>query len=166
MKPDAFDRLALGVRRFEIGLLSLVFLAVLGIGLAQIVLRNFGGGSLPWADPAMRAGVLWIAMLAGVLAADTGKHIRIDVLRLWLPDGLRPWVIRIMRLSAALVCITLTAASASLIQLEYSLNDLAFLGVPRWAVLMIIPLGFGLMSWRFLRRALLPGSSLDEERDR
>lgn len=156
MKSDPLRLMMKGVRRFEIGLLCLIFLAIVGVGLTQIVLRNVGSSTLAWADPAMRAGVLWIAMLAGVLAADTGQHIRIDVLRPWLPDSVRPWVVRLMRLLTSLICATLAAASASLVQLEYSLNDIAFLGIPRWVVLIIIPLGFGLMSWRFLRRAVMP----------
>src|SRR6056297_2364783 len=60
---------------------------------------------------------------------------------------------RAMDLLTALICLTLAAASVSLIQLEMSMNDLAFLNVPRWAVLMIIPVGFALMGSRFMRHA-------------
>ncbi|MGB0515180.1 MAG: hypothetical protein ACPGJE_10115, partial [Wenzhouxiangellaceae bacterium] len=63
---------------------------------------------------------------------------------------------RIVHLATALVCIALAAASVQLIQLEFSLGDVAFLGIPRWVVLAIIPAGFALMGWRFIRHALLP----------
>lgn len=141
------------IRNLEVGLLSAIFLAIVGIGLAQIGLRNFADSSLVWADDAMRAGVLWITMLAGVLAAGQARHIRIDVLLHRLPDKVQPWVQRAMYLLTALICVTLAAASVSLIQLEMQMNDIAFLGVPRWGVLMIIPVGFALMGWRFMRHA-------------
>lgn len=142
------------VRNLEIGLLSVIFLAIVVIGLTQIGLRNFADSSLVWADDAMRAGVLWITMLAGVLAAGQARHIKIDALLHRLPEKVQPWVQRAMYLLTALICVTLAAASVSLIQLEMQMNDLAFLNIPRWAVLMIIPVGFGLMGWRFMRHAL------------
>lgn len=141
------------VRNLEVGLLSAIFVAIVVIGLAQIGLRNFADSSLVWADDAMRAGVLWITMLAGVLAAGQARHIKIDVLLHRLPEKFQPWVQRAMYLLTALICVTLAAASVSLIQLEMQMNDIAFLSVPRWGVLMIIPVGFALMGWRFMRHA-------------
>ena len=141
------------IRNLEVGLLSAIFIAIVIIGLTQIGLRNFADSSLVWADDAMRAGVLWITMLAGVLAAGQARHIKIDVLLHRLPEKVQPWVQRAMYLLTALICVMLAAASVSLIQLEMSMNDLAFLNVPRWAVLMIIPVGFALMGWRFMRHA-------------
>jgi len=141
------------IRNLEVGLLSAIFLGIVIIGLTQIGLRNFADSSLVWADDAMRAGVLWITMLAGVLAANQARHIKIDVLLHRLPEKVQPWVQRVMYLLTALICVTLAAASVNLIQLEIQMNDLAFLNVPRWAVLIIIPVGFALMGWRFMRHA-------------
>lgn len=147
------------IEKLEIGLLSAIFIAIVVIGLTQIGLRNLADSSLAWADDAMRAGVLWITMLAGVLAAGRARHIRIDVLLHRLPEKIQPWVQRAMYLLTALICVTLAAASVGLIQLEMSMNDLTFLNVPRWAVLIIIPIGFALMGWRFMRHAFLPHQS-------
>lgn len=147
---------ARAVRNVEVVLLSIIFLGIVGVGLTQIGLRNLADTTLPWADQAMRAGVLWLTMLGGVLAAGTLQHIRIDVLSRKLPERLRPWVQRVVHLVTALVCIALAVASVQLIQLEYSLGDIAFLGIPRWLILSIIPVGFTLMGWRFVRHALLP----------
>jgi len=142
------------VQHLEVGLLSTIFIGIVVIGLTQIGLRNFADSSLVWADDAMRAGVLWITMLAGVLAAGQARHIKIDVLLHRLPEKIQPWVQRAMYLATALICVTLAAASVDLIQLEITFGDIAFLNVPRWAVLMIIPIGFALMGWRFMRHAL------------
>lgn len=156
--PEPRGALARTVRTVEYTLLALLFLAVVVIGLAQIALRNLAGTGLPWADPAMRAGVLWIAMLAGVLASGTAQHIRIDALLPKIPVAMRPWIDRGVLIATALICITLAAASIEIVRLEYQFSDLAFGPVPRWLVLAIIPTGFGLMSLRFLYRALLPGA--------
>ncbi|MBS3742903.1 MAG: TRAP transporter small permease [Wenzhouxiangellaceae bacterium] len=155
IEPPPEGRLARLAHNLEIGLLTLIFGAIVVIGLSQIGLRNLADSSLVWADAAMRAGVLWITMLAGVLAAGQARHIKIDALLHRLPEKVRPWIQRAMYLLTALVCVTLAAASVNLIQLEMSMNDLAFLNVPRWAVLIIIPIGFALMGWRFMRHALV-----------
>jgi TRAP-type C4-dicarboxylate transport system permease small subunit len=149
------------VRKFEFLLLSALFLAVVCIGLVQIGMRNLADTSLPWADPAMRAAVLWITMLAGVLASGSAQHIRIDALLGRIPAGIRPWVDRLVLLATALICVTLAAASADIIRLEFELGDLAFAAVTRWVVLAIIPVGFGLMALRFMFRAMLPRAADD-----
>lgn len=143
------------LRRAEIGLLAMLFLALVVLGLTQIGLRNLADSAMPWADPAMRAGVLWLAMLSAALAADEARHIRIDILGRYLPPGVRDWVDRGVFALTSLVCIAMTAASMRIIALEYEFADLAFPGVPRWVVLAIIPFGFALMGWRFMRRAVL-----------
>jgi len=161
-QPFAATRVSGWSRRIEVGLLSTIFAGVVGVGLAQIVLRNFADASLVWADAAMRAGVLWITMLAAVLAAGQMRHIRIDVLLHRLPDAVQPWVRRLLFLLTAMVCVTLAVAGVGLIRLERSMGDVAFLGVPRWMVLVIIPVGFALMGWRFARHALGPATPDDE----
>jgi len=44
------------------------------------------------------------------------------------------------------------------------MNDIAFLNVPRWGVLIIIPIGFALMGWRFMRHAFALYSTRRPER--
>ena len=143
------------VRHLEIGLLGVLFLALVLLGLTQIGLRNLADSALPWADPAMRAGVLWLAMLSAALAADEARHIRIDLLGRLLPDGIRAVVDRVLFAVTSLFCIGMVYLSLQTVRLEREFGDLAFLTVPRWVVLAIIPIGFALMGWRFMRRAVL-----------
>lgn len=148
----AFGR---GLRSFEIGLLAALFLALVLLGLTQIGLRNLADSSLPWADAAMRAGVLWLAMLSASLAAGEARHIRIDLLSRTLKPAVRNGLERVLFALTGLVCIAMTVASVRIVALEYEFADLAFLGVPRWFVLAIIPFGFALMGWRFIRHSIL-----------
>lgn len=143
------------LRHLEIGILGLLFLALVLLGLIQIGLRNFADSALPWADPAMRAGVLWLAMLSAALAAGESRHIRIDLLGRFLPESIRAVVDRLMFALTSLFCIGMVHLSMQTVRLEREFADLAFLDVPRWVVLAIIPVGFALMGWRFMRRALL-----------
>lgn len=147
------------VRNLELGLISLLFLALVVLGLAQIGLRNLADSALPWADPAMRAAVLWLAMLSAVLAAGEARHIRIDVLGRLLPAAVRGWVDRLLFLMTAGVCLVMAWASLKIVRIELEFADLAFLGVPRWVVLVIVPICFALMALRFLRRAVFVAGS-------
>lgn len=152
-------RLPRWVGRIEDALLVGLLLALVVLGLVQIGLRNFGGIPVPWADGAMRAGVLWITMLASAVAARELRHIRIDVLERFLAARAVGLVQGLMLLGTSAVCAAMVWYSGRMIQLERAFESNAFLNVPSWMVMMIIPVGFTLMGWRFLRHALGVGSS-------
>ncbi|MEM7053489.1 MAG: TRAP transporter small permease [Pseudomonadota bacterium] len=141
-------------RKFEVALLSVIFIAIVVLGLTQIGLRNLADSSLVWSDAAMRAGVLWIAMIASCIAAAESKHIRIDVLGKLLPSFWTRWIGRFLLFATGLICIAMVYASLPVVQLELEFQELSFLNVPRWLVLAIIPAGFTLMALRFMGAAV------------
>ena len=141
-------------RKLEVALLSLIFIAIVVLGLTQIGLRNLADSSLPWSDAAMRAGVLWIAMIASCIAAAESKHIRIDVLSKLLPPVWARWIGRLLLFATGVICIAMVYASLPVVRLELEFQELAFLNVPRWLVLAIIPTGFILMALRFMGAAI------------
>lgn len=157
-RTDPVAALGRWLRALELGVLSTLFLALILLGLTQIALRNLADSALPWADPAMRAGVLWLAMLSAALAAGESRHIRIDVFSRFLPEGLRDGVQRVLFLATGLLCAGMTYLSLETVALERDFGDMAFLAVPRWWVLAIIPIGFALMTWRFIRVAVVGGT--------
>ncbi len=146
------------IRILETGTLSVLFLALVAIGLAQIGFRNFAGMALPWADGAMRAIVLWLAMLGGVVATGRLRHIRIDLVERWLPPGGVVWLRRAVFGATSLVCLALTWTSLDIVALEYEFQAIAFLNVPNWVVQVIVPIGFGMMAARFMAWAFAPPS--------
>ncbi len=151
---DPVDRINAFLTGLEHGLLVVLLVGLIGLGLSQILLRNFAGISLVWADAMMRAMVLWLAMLAGAIAAGRLKHIRIDLIDQWLGE---PWARRINRITlllTSLVCVLVGSQCFRLVLLEREFPGEAFLGIPVWAVLLILPIGFGLMAARFFARAL------------
>jgi TRAP-type C4-dicarboxylate transport system permease small subunit len=151
-----FERIHRRIEQCEEAILGLLLMALIGIGLAQIVARNGFGVALPWADGAMRSIVLWLAMLAGALAASRLKHIRIDIGRQWFSAGVRQWLHSLTLLATAGVCLAMSWFSLRMVALEYEFETMAFAGVPTWVVQFIVPVGFALMAARFAAHALSP----------
>lgn len=152
------DRASRIIRGLEAGILTTLFLGLVVLGLAQIGFRNLAGMALPWADGAMRAIVLWLAMVGGVVATGRLRHIRIDLIERWLPPRGVVWLRRGVFGATALICLALTWTSLDVVALEYEFQAVAFLDVPNWVVQLIVPVGFGLMAARFLAWAVAPPS--------
>lgn len=153
------DAASRGLYWLEVAVLGGMFAALVVLGLTQIGLRNLADTSIAWADPAMRAMVLWIAMLAASLAARDLKHIRIDLLDKLVPAAAAAVIRRIVLFATAVVCLAMVAASVQMLAYEYQFQTNAFADVPTWVVQIIIPIGFGLMGWRFMRHAFMPGDA-------
>lgn len=152
------DSAARAIRYVEGGVLTVLFLTLVVLGLAQIGFRNLAGMALPWADGAMRAIVLWLAMVGGVVATGRLRHIRIDLVERWLRPAAVIWLRRLVFFATALVCLALTWTSLDIVALEYEFQAVAFLDVPNWMVQAIVPIGFGMMAARFLAWAVFPPS--------
>lgn len=146
--------------RIETGLIAVLVLAMVVLAGAQIVLRNFFETGLEWADPLLRAMVLWAAMLGALAAARDDKHIGLDVLAHFVHGKARRAMRVITLLFAAAISATMAWYGYGLVQLDFGgTNTIA--GVPTWLVEAIIPLGFGLLALRFAFRAFLPPRSED-----
>lgn len=144
------------VRRIEAGVLTSLFMALVSLGLIQIVGRNLAGESWTWVDGAMRAGLLWLVMAGGVVAAGRLSHIRIRLLEHYLPDAVVNWLRRVVFAATAMVCLALTWAGLDIVALEYEFRTVAFLSVPNWMVQLAVPVGFGMMAARFLAWSVSP----------
>lgn len=140
----------------EAGILTVLFLALVVLGMTQIGMRNFAGTSLPWADGAMRALVIWLTMVGAIVGAGKLRHIRIDLVENWAAPTARVLLRRFAFLATALVCLVLTWNSLMIVALEYEFSQTAFLDVPVWVVQLIIPIGFGIMAARFAAWGLFP----------
>jgi TRAP-type C4-dicarboxylate transport system permease small subunit len=117
---------------------------------SQIVLRNFFGFGFIWADELLRMLVLWIAVAGAVAASRTDKHINIAVLDRFLSQKLRAGVKVIVDLFTACVCIVITWHSVNFVQTSFEYGDRLLGDVPAWMLQLVLPIGFGLISWRYL----------------
>lgn len=148
------------IRNLEAGVLTVLFLALLLLGLTQTGLRNLAGTSLPWADAAMHALVLWLAMAGGVVATGRLRHVRVDLVERWLPETGLYWLRRLVFLATGGICLALTWTSLGIVAMEYEFRAVAFLSVPTWVVQLAVPAGFGTMAARFLAWAVRPATTI------
>jgi len=144
--------------RFENGLIAVLVLAMVLLAGAQIVLRNVFETGLSWADPLLRAMVLWTAMLGALAAARDDKHIGLDVLAHFVHGNARRALRIVTLLFAAAISATMAWYGYGLIQLDFGGGN-TIAGIPSWLIEAIIPVGFGLLALRFTLRAFLPPRS-------
>jgi TRAP-type C4-dicarboxylate transport system permease small subunit len=123
------------------------------IAFLQIILRNFFSTGLDWGDQLLRNLVLWIGFIGATLATREGKHINIDVVSRWLPSLGKNIVILITHLFSFFICCLLTYAALKFIKNEVQMENRTFLNIPAWIPEMILPMTFGLMTFRFGLRA-------------
>jgi TRAP-type C4-dicarboxylate transport system permease small subunit len=119
------------------------------IAFLQIVLRNVFSTGLDLGDSLLRNLVLWIGFIGATLATKEGKHINIDVVSRWLPPMGKNVVTLITHLFSFLVCCSLTYATLKFVRNEAQMGQKTFLDIPAWIPEMILPITFGLMTFRF-----------------
>ncbi|HEY0180244.1 MAG TPA: TRAP transporter small permease [Dokdonella sp.] len=144
--------------RVENALIALLVLAMVLLAGAQIVLRNVFETGLSWADPLLRAMVLWAALLGALAAARDDKHIGLDVIAHFVHGRARRVLRAVTLLFAALVSATMAWYGVGLVELDYGgANSIA--GIPNWLVEAIVPVAFGLLALRFALHAFQPPRS-------
>jgi TRAP-type C4-dicarboxylate transport system permease small subunit len=145
--------------RIENGLIALLVLAMVLLAGAQILLRNLFGSGIEWADPLLRALVLWTAMLGALAAARDDKHVGLDLVTHFVHGRAK----RVLRAIALTFAAAISAAMAwyglNLVMLDHASGSVAFARVPSWCVESILPAGFALLAVRLLIHAFLPPKS-------
>lgn len=143
-------------------LLAALLAALLLLSLAQIGLRLFLDTGLAWAEPAGRAGVLWLALLGALGATRGHRHIAIDALPRVLAPAARRVAWAVAQAATAVLCAGLAWLGWGLVQLEREAPMPFIAGVPSWIPMLALPAGFGLMALRF---ALAAGATPPEPKD-
>lgn len=146
--------------RIENGLIAVLVLAMVVLAGAQIVLRNFFDTGLAWADPLLRAMVLWAAMLGALAAARDDKHIGLDVLAHFVHGKVRRAIQALTLLFAAAIAGSMAWYGWGLVLLDFGGSG-TIAGIPNWMIEAIIPVGFGLLALRFVVHAFLPPRNED-----
>lgn len=121
---------------------------------SQIFLRNILSMGFPWADGVIRLMVLWLGLAGGIAASRDRKQIAIDILARALP----PRVKRITDVMAHVFTATVTGLlawySLRFVQDSYAFGDTLLGSWPAWVFQLILPIGFGAISYRYALRAL------------
>ena len=131
-------------------MLVLILTSMILLAASQIVLRNFFGFGFIWADELLRMLVLWIAVAGAVAASRTDKHINIAVLDRFVPPRLKAAMKIVVDLFTAGVCLVITWHSIAFVQTSHEYEDVLMGNVPAWILQLVLPVGFGLITWRYL----------------
>lgn len=134
----------------DIALIVLLSLLVV-ISVSQLFLNMFNAGVI-WFDSLLKYLVLWIGMIAASIATYDDKHIKIDLIGRFTKGRIRTFVTIITNIFAGIVCVVLFVISIDyIVKIEYTSSDPSpFLGFRRWALIIAMPFGFGLMSIKFI----------------
>jgi len=109
---------------------------------------------IAWSDAFARALMLWLTFFGASLLTRKNRHIRIDIMSALLPDRWAPFREGILAAAAAVVCGLMSVASFRMVRMEMAFGGRLFLDVPAWAVQVILPAGFLLLTFRFALLAL------------
>jgi TRAP-type C4-dicarboxylate transport system permease small subunit len=150
-RPNWFERALQGLHKFEVVLLASILIAMVLVATTQILLRNFFDTGLIWADPLLRAMLLWLGLLGAVVASHDNKHISIDLLSRYAPQDWQRWIRMTTSLFTALVCLIVAYHSGRFVFDEYSYQTPSSIAttVPAWIVEVIIPAAFTLIALRY-----------------
>jgi TRAP-type C4-dicarboxylate transport system permease small subunit len=143
------------INKIEGAVLIFLLLVMLFMAFGQVVLRNVFTGGIVWGDILLRHLVLWIGFLGAALATSGERHINIDILTRYLSERLKRVVAALSNVFAAVVCYLLFQASLTFIEFEIANNNTTFAEIPSWYVQIIIPVGYGLVAFHFIVRAIL-----------
>lgn len=121
---------------------------------AQVHWANSLMGQIDWAEPAARLAVLWITFLGASLVTRDSRHIRIDLVSFILPGRPLPFRELLLSIASLIICGIMLKASLGYLSIEMASGARLFLSLPTWAAQLILPLGFGLLLFRFLLRGI------------
>lgn len=143
------SRLEEAGRMAEDAVLVVILTSMVLLAAGQIVLRNFFGVGFIWSDEALRLMVLWIAVAGAVAASRNDKHINIDVLNRFLPGPAKTAKDILVHGFTAAICGVVTWHSILFVRTSHEFGDVLLGGVPAWLLQIVLPVGFGLITWRY-----------------
>lgn len=129
---------------------ALVLMAALPI--AEALIRPVHPTGIPGSSMWVQHLVLWVGLLGAAVAARRGELLSLSAGPTMVPDAWKPRLASLAGAVGVVVSVVLAYASAVLIRAEWEGGRELALGVPVWAAMGVMPVGFGLIAWRIWRR--------------
>jgi len=148
------QRLLHYMNMLEDGLLVFLLVAMIVIASTQILLRNVWDAGFAWGDPLLRIMVLWVGLLGAMIATRNNNHISIDILTRYLSERSKKITGFISDSFTLSICAVLTYHGTRFVMQDSEAGVTAFYGLPAWWFELIIPVGFAVMSLRYLMRCI------------
>ncbi|MGO9444683.1 MAG: TRAP transporter small permease [Thiobacillaceae bacterium] len=121
---------------------------LLAFSLAQIIARNFFDYGFSHLDIVSRHLVLYLTFMGAALVTEDDRHIKIDILAIFVSDTYKPPLNRALLFMGAVI-----SALFAWHALRFWLDEWHFAATfDQWQVLLalILPLGFGMLALHFL----------------
>ena len=138
------------IEKIESALLVLIVSVMVLLAFTQVVLRNLFDQGILWGDIFLRHLVLWVGFIGASLATRQEKHITIDLFGRMVSGRWKSVVQVLTNLFSAGVCLLLAYAGWNFVMEERVAGTIIFNNIPAWYFQIIIPLGFLMMTFRFL----------------
>lgn len=143
-------RLLRALAAIEDALLVLLLAALVIIAAWQIIERDVFHTAIVWGDPLLRVLVLWVGLLGAVAAARDDRQITVDVAARFTREPWRSRIRVVTDLFTATVSGFLAWHAVRFLLDARAYGEVAFASVPLWAAGLILPIAFGLLSFRYL----------------
>ncbi len=152
MRPGEgiFSRLESAGRAAENAVLVIILTGMILLAAGQIVMRNFLNIGFIWGDELLRMLVLWIAVAGAVAASRSDKHINIAILDRFLPAAVAGGVKVLIDLFTAAISGVVCWFSIQFVRTSHEFGDTLLGDVPAWILQLVLPVGFGLISYRYV----------------
>lgn len=142
-------RLERAGRLAEDAVLVLLLGGMILLAAGQIVLRNFFNVGFIWSDESLRLLVLWVAVAGAVAASRSDKHINIAVLDRFLPGRLATLKNLLVHAFTATISGIVAWQGWLFVRTSREFGDVLMGGVPAWLLQLVLPIGFGLICYRY-----------------
>lgn len=140
------------IDRLEEWIISLMLLAMTGLTFVQVVLRYVFDSGLSWAHELTTVFFAFMIFVGISYGVRVGAHIGVDALVRLLGSRQRR-VVSVLAVLLSLVYVGFVLVGAT----EYvsKMHDVGIefddMSIERWQVLIIMPIGYALMGFRFLQ---------------
>jgi len=130
----------------------LVFAAMALLPLVEIVGRLGWGRGIAGSIVLVQHLTLWVALLGAALAARSGRLLSLPTPQFLPERWQKPAQVATNGLAAG-ISATLFIASLDFARVERESADVVAWGIPAWAIVAVLPIGFGAIALRLIWRA-------------
>ena len=146
-----FERLLFALAVLAAAIVALIALA---IGF-EVVMRYFLNRPTRWVIEFSEYALVYVAFLGGAWVLREDAHVRVELLVDALPREARRWLHVVTSFVGAAICATIAWVGATYTYALFESGEMLFrtAQTPKWAILVIIPVGMALLAIQFLRHA-------------
>lgn len=168
-KRNILEQIDYATEQVENVVMSVGLLTISGIVFANVIARYFFQTSFAWSEELARYIVVWVTFFGISSCARYGAHVSVDL----LPNLLKGNVKLVHQLAICLVSACLSVYM-TFISIDFTMmqfkggNTSIAIAIPIWLIYLSTNVGFGLMSYVYLRKFmyLLSGWRMRKEEDK